>query len=563
MRWELTKRCVCAEAPLALGLLLVAFVARPGLADPYTSVKWYVLQAVAAGWLLSERLLCEGRGLPSFVQRTRWGWLVLAAWVVGSSLRHGPTWAMAPLLARASFVALALASYWSFRRRGLRLGALRSCVALAEAVVVTLGLLQMADLRPLPWLTGGDQRSATFGNVNMAAQFVGLALVVLFSRSSDAGGGSGRRLLVRTLGFAGLGYVVLAGTRSVALALVAASLVLALLRRSREAFARGCVALVAAAMVVLPPLVPSAAGPGSVETPHSKATSAGWRLAVWSDTLDLVRDHPLGVGAGNFEHAFAPYALAGRSRPGEQIVFRSPHNDYLRLLAEEGGPGALLLLALLLLLVRELGRSPAIRAWQSDVGALLASCATFIAVEAFFQFPFEMAFPALLVAVLVGLALAAVERPADAAAGARRQASGPRRRLVDAACLLVAGLMLAGTARLMVAEHLAASRRADRLALERACRLDPRRLDACVEAAWHDSRAGRHDVAQMALAEVLARSPEYPPALKLRAEDLLAAGRRDEGCAQARRYDALFGGASSLHRLVSRECGSGPGRAPS
>jgi O-antigen ligase len=532
---------------------VVALAVAPGLVEPFTSTRWYALTIVAAGWLVTERLACQGRGLPSLVRRTWIGWFLLAAWVAAGSLRHGPAWAMAPLLAWAGFGALVLAACWSFRRQGLSLGALRGSVSVVATIVILLGLLQMAGLRPLPWLPGGDGRSATFGNVNMAAQFVGLALVVLFSRASGTGRAPARRAPLEVLGLGGLAYIALAGTRSVALALVAAFAVLALVRRSRESLTRTALAVAVAILVFIIP-VPSR--PEGAAT--SKETSARWRLAVWADTLDLVGDRPLGVGAGNFEHAFIPYSLAGRSRPGESLFFRSPHNEFLKVAAEQGAPGTILLLGLLLLVVRGLNRSPTLGGWGSEVGALLASCGAFLAVEACFQFPFEIAFPSFLSAVLFGLALAAAD-PGASLAPATAPPRGVASLAADGAILLVAGLLLAGTARVAVADHLFATRRGELSSLERACRLDPRRLDACVEAAWHHSRAGRHGAAQAKLAEVLSRSPAYYPALKLRAEDLVAAGHREEGCARAREYDALFGGASSLGPLVLRECGPAPG----
>jgi len=544
----LARRLECSGAPLGFAVLLVALAASPGFIDPFTSLKWYALEAVAAGWLLSERLLCRGRGLPSFVRRTWIGWAVLAAWVALGALRHGPAWAVAPLVARASFVALTVASYWLSRRTALGLGALRGSVAAAAAVVVTLGLLQMTGLRPLPWLTGGDQRSATFGNVNMAAQFVGLALVVLLSGLPGPAKAMHRRL-AELLGGASLAYVFLAGTRSVGVALMAALAVVALVGRLRvRPLAR--MGAVAAALVFV--LLQLDSGPLGPAAQASKGTSARLRLAVWSDTLDLVRDHPLGVGAGNFERAFIPYALSGRSRPGEHLVFRSPHNDYLRLLAEEGIAGAIVLLALLLLLLRDLHRSPTIGSWRSDAGAVLASCGAFLAVEAFLQFPFEMAFPGLLAAVLLGLAFAAVEAsPQPEPPAARALSSSWPWNVVSIALALA---IVAGLVRLATAEVLSATRREDPTALERACSLDPRRVEACVQAAWLRSRAGDHPAAQRLLEDVLAHSPDYFPAIKLLAEDLLSAGDGEAGCRYVRAYAALLGGASSLPPRVVDAC---------
>ncbi len=542
----LARRLGCSGAPLGFALLLVALAASPGFTDPFTSLKWYALEAVAAGWLLSERLLCRGRGLPSFVRRTWIGWVVLAVWVALGALRHGPAWAVAPLVARASFVALTVASYWFFRRTALGLGGLRGSVAAAAAVVVTLGLMQMAGLRPLPWLTGGDQRSATFGNVNMAAQFVGLAVVVLLSGLPGLAKATHRHL-AELLGGASLAYVFLAGTRSVGVALAAALAVLAVVRRLRG---RPLARMGGLALVFV--LLRLDSGPLGPAAQASKGVSARLRLAVWSDTIDLVRDRPLGIGAGNFEHAFIPYALAGRSRPGEQLVFRSPHNDYLRLLAEEGIPGGLLLLSLLVLLVRELHRSPTIRAWRSDSGALLASSGAFLAVEAFFQFPFEMAVPAMLAAVLLGLAFAAVDASPQPEPRATRGPSPPWPS--NAVSIALAIAIVAGLVRLATADVLSAAGREDLAALESGCSLDPRRVEACVQAAWLRSRAGDHLAAQSLLASVLQRSPYYFPAIKLMAEDLLSAGDREAGCRYARAYAALLGEASSLPPSVGEAC---------
>jgi hypothetical protein len=307
--------------------------------------------------------------------------------------------------------------------------------------------------------------------------------------------------------------------------------------------------------VLLIAALPSATAPLASSLPQSKRASATWRIAVWSDTLRLIRDHPAGVGSGNFENAFIPYALAGRSKPGETTVFRSPHNDYLRLVSEEGVGCALLLLALLAVLARELQRSPAVGRWRSGPGSLLASAGAFLLVECFFQFPFELACPSLLAAVLLGLALACTETSTDPASASLAGTSRAGSRLAgDAATVLLALTIGVGLARAAGAERLAAGSAGDVAALERACALDPRRLATCVEAAWLRSRSGDHAAARRGLDAVLTRSPWYFPAIKLLGEDFLAAGERAAGCRHLRRYDALFGGRSSAHQRIREFC---------
>ncbi len=547
-----------SDGPVVASFLLVPFIVWPGLPDPFTPAKWYLLAALAMVWLVVERFLCGSRGLPSVVART---WPALAALtlsVVVGSLRNGLGWAVQPLTARASFVALALASSWYFRRTCLRLGPLRAATLTAGSIVVGLGLAQFAGLDFLSWLPGGDHRSATFGNVNMAAQFVGLAVVVLLAVSPGDAKWAHRRatdLVTELVAGGAVAYVFLAGARSVWLAVVGAVVGLVLVGRVtvvRLLRTGGAGALLAWLVLAV---APAPANPLASSLRESKRASALWRLAVWSDTLELVRDHPAGVGAGNFEHSFIPYALAGRSKPGEAIVFRSPHNECLRLAAEEGIAVALLLLALLIALVRAARRSAAIARWRSEPGALLASGGVFFLVEAFFQFPFELAFPSLLAAVLLGLALACAEAPTNPALASLPLPSRTvLRRAGDAATVLLALGIGAGLVRTATAERLVARSRGDAAALERACALDPRRLEACVEAAWLRGRDGDHAALRDGVRRVLQRSPHYFPALKLLGEDLLAQGETVAGCRYLRAYDGMFGGRSSVSERVRGFC---------
>lgn len=523
---------------LFLAVPLVALAVSTPLQDPFTPAKWYALEALAVVWLLTERFVWRSPLLPDLGRRAGYLCSLLLLLTGAGALRHGWAWAVDPLVQRAACAVVALCAWAGFRRAGLRLEGWRLSVGVSAALVAGLGLLQMAGLRPLPWLAAGDQRSATFGNVNMASQFAGLSALLLLAGSPAAQ--PRRRVFTDLVVGVALAYVALAGTRSVLLALAAGVAALASLGRlplRRLAAATAGAGLLAAAIA----LAGGGVGPFDAAALASKRTSAQMRLAVWADTLALIRDRPLGVGAGNFEHAFTAYALAGRSRPGEDLLYRSPHNEYLRLVAEEGYAGAALRVALLLLLVAAVRRGPRALPGRDEALPLLASGVAFLAVEACFQFPFDLAFPSLLASLLVGVALACAGAPASSTLE-----QAPRRRLAgDIACVAVAAALLAGAASTGAADYVSATAADSLPALERACRLDPRRLDACVRVAWRLSVRGDHALARAALAAVLARSPSYYPALKLQAEDRLAAGESLAGCRQLEAYDALFAGRSS------------------
>lgn len=79
-------------------------------------------------------------------------------------------------------------------------------------------------------------------------------------------------------------------------------------------------------------------------TPDKAArnSSAGFRLEFYSNTLDIIADHPLaGVGTGGF-----PSAYAEQVRGTAMVPTRNPHNEYLHIAAQIGLTGLAALLAL-------------------------------------------------------------------------------------------------------------------------------------------------------------------------------------------------------------------------
>lgn len=536
-------------------LVAVPLAASPRFWDQFTTVKWYVLEALAVAWWLVELLLCRSRGWPGVVTRRRAAFGALAALAVAGSLGRGLSWATAPLLERAAFVMLALCWFWLFRRNGGRTGVMVLGLGMAAALVDAVGLAQAAGLRPLPWLTAGDQRSAFFGNVNMTGQFLGFAVVaLLFGPGWDHGGRWARavRSIRAAVLAASLVYLGFLSTRSVLLGLAAAGAVHTTARwRSLRTGWRLAAALSVAGVVLVTvgrfvqrdPLV----GVHKIE-------SVAQRLAVWQSTARMIAERPMGVGAGNFGLEFPPYLAEGTLAPTESLVFLSPHNEVLRVLAEEGVLVCAIAAVLLAALLRELHRSEAVERWRSGPGALLGPALAFFAVEALFQFPLGTAFGSLMAAALLGLALASVE--GGASGPARREPvaakSGRTWTLLGS---LLAALVLVALARVAAAEYLFVNRRDDLRAQQRACRLNPRHTPACVTAAWLEARAGDLGPARARLVRVVRRSPYDGPAIKLLGEVALAQGDGDSGCLYLWVYDELFERRSSVHERLGLSCG--------
>ncbi len=72
----------------------------------------------------------------------------------------------------------------------------------------------------------------------------------------------------------------------------------------------------------------------------SLGADSGSRMDIWRDSLPIVKDHPLGVGLGNYDNVFQVY---NQSLTSEKTVIHA-HNDYLQLLIETGWVGFFALL---------------------------------------------------------------------------------------------------------------------------------------------------------------------------------------------------------------------------
>lgn len=82
---------------------------------------------------------------------------------------------------------------------------------------------------------------------------------------------------------------------------------------------------------------------------YMEGSSASGRLQAWKAATQMAIDHPLGVGAGNFQSVYGRFYVERFSGPIEWAARRwiSPHSIYFSMLAEYGFLGMVLLLAII------------------------------------------------------------------------------------------------------------------------------------------------------------------------------------------------------------------------
>lgn len=233
--------------------------------------------------------------------------------------------------------------------------------------------------------------SSRFYNINMLSQSLLCGMVLLeYFRSDKVSKWTG--CLFDVALFASLFCIVYSHSRSsyIALALYLGSRALV---GSKE-FIRVCVPLFFAVLL----LNVDHRGDASATAPLDKQSSTNYRMELYRGSLRLIAENPLGIGINNFEYGFIPYRNEGMLAPTIAEVDKTPHNDFLLMLAEEGWAVGLCFAGLLAWF--SLQSFVVLKSKKASVapGFLLV-----ILPELFFQFPSDMWFFSFCVAVVLAL----------------------------------------------------------------------------------------------------------------------------------------------------------------
>jgi O-antigen ligase len=320
----LRSKVVAGESLLlaaAAVLLLAAARARAlRLAAPGTLAAALLLPALAGLWLAAGHPASRTLSLDELERL-----VLLPVGLLAGLLAGGAPGARRALLATLILTAIPVAAY-----------------AVAQ---------NLAALLDLP-LDRVERPAATFGNPVFLGAFLVLVTplalaAALFDRSVLRWGGA-----VAT-GLA-LPALYATQTRWAWLGFAGALALGVLLLATSAAWRRGLLVLGAAAGLAL------AAANLSV---LQRASAHG---LIWRDTLQLVADHPLGVGPGQFPVAFLPYASPELLAvyPRRETIVNDAHSEPLQVLAELGWPGLVAAALLLALLGR--GAARAVRAAAAD-----------------------------------------------------------------------------------------------------------------------------------------------------------------------------------------------------
>lgn len=448
------------------------------------------------------------------------------------------------LLDRLSFLSLCFLFFQAFKAEKLSLADIALPITASALCVSGYGIFQFINLKE------GENFyfhiASTFGHANMAAQFLGFAVLfqihLLFTTSKQWL----KICLISAIAIQ-VTYIYLSWCRSTWLGL-GLCLFLLLLHKRKE----GMKSFIQAALATICLIMILQFHQGSKASPQQhlqakneitsmKQGNTRYRLEMWKETLQMIADHPLGVGPGNFEFNYLPYKKQGLIKPEEQYVERSPHNEFLRFIVEDGWLAFMLLATVVTWICWKGFR----QVKNPDDQSLLKMLFLFLGVEMFFQFPIENAFPFYLFSALIGYFFSKIWKW-------NSFILIPQLNTAFVLPLLCALIFL--TAKKTISYYWLTHAEEDYGKIARACNLFPSNWRSCILKSQLELDDGQFEKAIQTTNSILKKSPFHYPALELHALASLEIGNAQEACQSLNRYDWIFDEKSSLHAMRMSKC---------
>jgi O-antigen ligase len=353
---------------------LVAVVPATGSVSPAKAVGLFV----AVGWL--ARYTVGGRGERDFfADHSYLAWMMIAflAWGALTLLWASERGAGVSTIFQDLLDLLLLPIVYTAVRSRRDLLVVLGAFVLGAAIAACVGIVQPPD----PSVVESTRATGTIGDPNefSAALLGGLALAAGFAAAR------GSSALVRIGGLCVMPLCALGMFLSVSRGGLVALAVVFLVGTLTAGRWRG--ALLVVLLVVAGGGVFYFTQLAPLPARERVLTSRGGngRAELWKIGMRIVRANPVGgVGAGNFPAGSRQYDLQPGELRNAQMVFTSEpfpaHNTYLQTAAEEGIPGLLMLLVILLACMRSALRAAAIAARRRDITLEAFSRAVFLAL---------------------------------------------------------------------------------------------------------------------------------------------------------------------------------------
>jgi hypothetical protein len=514
----------------------ISFWTISGMLDQYSEVRWFLIYSVSLLLVLGSFLSRIKIRVPDF-QCHRWVRFGLVGAAASSLVAVAISFPGNIEIQVLEWICFGVLLIWSHTLASSESGGqmlLRS-IRFANGIgILGVGGYLIAQQTGHAWsylAVHPGQTASLFGNKNFAASYFAIATLIHLSGFERGGRGSLVREIVKWLLLLLGGYgLATMKARGATLGFISGVLLLGFARVKLSRKAKWSIASVVMASVVFVAVFFSYRG---IE---DSANTRSIRLARWANTLAMIGEHPLGVGSGRYEFDYIPYASRYQVDPEitETNTSKSPHNLPLQIAAEHGLVTMILLTVILCWIL--------FRAWSFHPGvvAILVS----ILVDGFFAFPFQVPYSFFVFAVFLGVSMG-------------RTFPSLEWRPTRIFSMIRVGVVavIAWVTFLCVSSVMAESHDMNDYGLmKRACEHAPWRLKNCLSYAVILGNQKRFEEGAEVARRVLARQPNLFPMYYVLSELNRLSGDKNGFCDAIAKYDAIFGGRSSIHSEWRANC---------
>jgi len=539
-----------------LGLILFALMASScfifrKFPDPYNTIKWiftlFSINILMLTFLYKETILA----LPRLPKLSLYFIGIICILLVFNSFLHNVSLVSYENLRRFIFwaaVIFFLNFFVSQQEKGF------NCIEKGLFIISFVFLMAalscyIVDPSTPPYLT--------FGNINLAAEFIGFSLAFQFGSLVRLWRAHKRSAFLELLSSLSISYIYFTSCRSIIIALfllLSATLIL-----DRKFIKKILKIILLAFLIIVSVKLTHLLSDFILQNidlhlqntdllsrvvPSSVTKSFSVRWSLYLNSLKMILENPLGVGVGQFEFASLPYMSNLFPEHNENMIFLSPHNEFLHLLAEDG----VIVAFFFFILFCNVAYS-----FRKEIKRIFLFYPEFIffslilGIQSLFQFPLIQPLPYFLTALMIGYFFALTNWGFLSVSLTLRVKAiliG-----INILTFVIVGICFSS---LYVSFNFSNNLPLNKLA----CAFGSRNWYGCLNASVTYLEKERFDNAKTYAMKTLEWQPLNFQGMKVLGLVFLEQGRRREACALFKTFDSFFQNQSSLRQIINIECRS-------
>lgn len=523
-------------------LCWMPFIKLPIFLADYWFSKWVVVYAATLVFAISFCLYNAVIYLPRVTYPVAVGLSLLTILIIFNHWYHSLPFLSPAFWDRLCFILLSISFFNVFKKDPLAIQKVLSVIFIANALFLVVCLPSFFE-----YINGGSRDlkllHQNFGNINISAEFVGISLVLIVSGRSHF---PRWRWLIDTLACLSAIYCYYASSRSIAIAVIFSLGIFIFFKKLSLKKILKLIFITSLLIIFMDAWHSYVSGGNVLILKDSPSTSVNYikpesticRWQIIKATCLMILDHPFGVGPGNYLFSFIPYMHHTLPGLNENNLAQSPHNEYLRIIAEDGIPFAIILF--LTILIYLYSKRDAFKSIIENHPTLLGFFC-FLVVQAAFQFPLINGFPFLMTTCFVGYALFVFHGDQVIEFG---------RGKWWALTFIVGVMVISGILSEVISFRYFYSASMNQVAYA----LNGSNSQASIQAAKADMAVGKFISARQILEQELKIHPSNFIALSVKAHLEVITGNKQESCKILKQIDAFFAGTSIHHSYILHNC---------